>query len=252
MPHRPRHGDYGYDAPFVPLGFTVAALAFALWAIPALRYTQPFDARGRLAAAALLGIQAVSYVYTTRRGKFLVWDRLLDGLRWRGDERVLDLGCGRGALMTLVAARVPDGRVVGVDIWNATEQSGNSARACRQNVVREGVADRASIVTADMRELPFARNSFNLVVSSLAIHNVSSASGRARALAHLVRVVSPGGRLLIADIKYAKVYASELRRLGMLDVKVRRLGWRYWYGSPFAATSIVTARKAGPTEDEQA
>ena len=117
-------------------------------------------------------------------------------------------------------------------------------RACRDNAVREGVSDRVLLLTGDMRALPFPDASFDVVVSSLAIHNISTASGRARAVEQAVRVLARGGRLVIADIRRTNAYARELKRLGMLDVTTRRLGWRFWYGNPIAATSLVTARKA--------
>ena len=52
-----------------------------------------------------------SFLYTTRRGKFLECDRILDQLHLRGDEGVLDMGCGRGAVLTAVARRLTTGRV---------------------------------------------------------------------------------------------------------------------------------------------
>ena len=45
------------------------------------------------------------------------------------------------------------------------------------------------------------------------------------------------------DIQSANEYEAELRRLGAVDVERRGLGWRYWYGGPWMATSLVTARK---------
>ena len=105
------------------------------------------------------------------------------------------------------------------------------------------MGDRVVLQTGDMRALPFLDASFDLVVSSLAIHNIPTAAGRALAIAHAVRVLAPGGRLVVADIRRTGAYASELQRLGMLDVATRRLGWRFWYGNPIAATSLVTARK---------
>jgi arsenite methyltransferase len=45
----------------------------------------------------LLLLQTIpSYLYSTLRGKYAVWAELLDSLQLRGDERALDLGCGRG------------------------------------------------------------------------------------------------------------------------------------------------------------
>src|SRR5437588_11553201 len=69
---------------------------------------------------------AASYVYTTRAGKFRVWAELLDGLQLRGDERLLDIGCGRGAVLLMAAQRLPAGRAVGADPWSKTDHSGTA------------------------------------------------------------------------------------------------------------------------------
>ena len=74
--------------------------------------------RGHLAATmgfygAFFLTNAFSFLYTTRRGKFHVWEEILDDLRLGGDERVLDMGCGRGAVLTAVAKRLRTGRVTG-------------------------------------------------------------------------------------------------------------------------------------------
>ena len=102
-----------------------------------------------------------------------------------------------------------------------------------------------TIDTGDMRSLPFADGSFDLVVSSLAIHNIRGRLDRAKAVAEAWRVLKPGGRLLIADIRSTALYAKTLETLGAVTT-TRRLGWRFWYGNPFAATSLVTASKPSP------
>ena len=241
-----RRGDYGYDAPYALLGFTAVAVLALGAAIVSALMGQSVTTRPTiisLAYSAFFAFNASSFFYTTRRGKFIVWARVIGAMSWRGDERVLDLGCGRGALLTMVARRLTTGTVTGVDLWTTLDQSGLSEHACRENAVREGVSDRVVLQTGDMRALPFADASFDLVVSSLAIHNIGTAAGRAVAIAHAVRVLAPGGLLVIADIRRTGAYARELRRLGMLDVATRRLGWRFWYGNPIAGTSLVTARK---------
>ncbi len=183
------------------------------------------------------------YLHTTLRGKFVAWAELLNQSGLRGDERILDLGCGRGAVLLMAAQYLTTGRAVGVDLWRSVDQSGNAAEATRRNALAEGVADRVELHTGDMTALPFADNSFDVVVSSLAIHNISGRAGREKAVDEAVRVLRPGGRLLIADIRGTRQHQAQLAKLGMKDVARRRLGWQFWWGGPWAATHLVTATK---------
>ena len=186
---------------------------------------------------------AASFLYTTRRGKFVEWARILDGLSLAGTERVLDMGCGRGAVLTAVARRLTTGRVTGIDIWSTSDQSGNAKDVTLRNASLEGVADRVAIETGDMRALPFADASFDLVVSSLAIHNIRANADRRQAIAEAFRVLKPGGRLVIADIRATAIYADAVAQRGATNLQRRRLGWRFWWGNPVAATTLLTASK---------
>jgi arsenite methyltransferase len=160
----------------------------------------------------------------TRAGKFAVWADLLDRLELKGDERLLDIGCGRGAVLLMAAQRLPRGRAVGVDVWSTKDQSGNAEQVTRQNAELEGVADRVELHTADMRELPFDDGSFDVVVSSLAIHNVPGAGERARALCEAARVLKKGGKLAILDVRHTRAYARELAARGLKITDHRSLG----------------------------
>src|SRR5262245_38053133 len=198
-----RKGSYGIDAPsLLPfLGALVVAnvvsgvISGTVW---------PFVGAAAVLACAGCGL------YTSRRGKFVVWAGLLDQLRLRGDERVLDLGCGRGAVLLLAAQRLTTGRAVGVDVWRRGDQTGNAADATRRNAVAEGGADRVELHTADLTALPFAADAFDLVVSNVAVHNLKGRAAREKAIEEAVRVLRPGGRLLIADLWGTRLYQTHL------------------------------------------
>jgi len=242
-------GDYGIDGSFhtisargQAIGIGAEAAALAVWA--GISW-----ARGKRLTAALAGASAVGmiattawYVYATRWGKFVAWDRVLDDLRLQGDETLLDLGCGRGAVLLAAAKRLPRGRAIGVDLWRA-DQTENSQQATLANAALENVADRIEVHTADMTALPLADDSVDVVVSSLAIHNIPTHAGRRQALDQAVRVLRPGGRLAIADLWETRQHAAHLRELGWRNVQRRNLGWRMWYGGPWFSTHLVTATK---------
>jgi ubiquinone/menaquinone biosynthesis C-methylase UbiE len=231
-----RRGSYGIDAPYVLIGLLAGGIV-------------PFAAgfffpHGWIVS--LIGlinlISAVLFVHTTLRGKFVIWHRELAGLGLRGTEKIADLGCGRGAVLTLAAQMVPQGRVTGVDLWRSTDQSGNEPEATMKNVTAEGVEGLVTLDTADLRALPYVDGEFDVVLSSLAIHNIRTEEDRLAAVNEAARILKPGGRLMIADISHASVYAAELQTLGF-TVVLRPLGWQFWYGGPWIAASMVHATK---------
>jgi ubiquinone/menaquinone biosynthesis C-methylase UbiE len=142
--------------------------------------------------------------------------------------------------MVLIAAarRLPAGRAVGADLWSR-DQSGNRPEATLANAAAAGVADRVGVHTADMTALPFSDASFDVVTSAMAIHNIRSAEGRYRAVDEAMRVLRPGGQLLIADPwPMTGKYAAHLGR-GTL----RGLGPGYWYGGPWLSVTLLHAVK---------
>ena len=232
-------GGYGGIAVFLVAG--AGLLAGDRWA--KRRGNRVAGLAAKTGALAVAGV-AASYFYTTGPGKLSVWRDLLDELGLRGDEHVLDIGCGRGAVLISAAHRLPRGHATGADIWRMRDQSGNSQAATERNALAEGVSERVDVVRADARDLPFPAATFDVVLSNLTFSNIRDSEERAGALREAVRVLRPGGRLRVVDDR-ADRYVLALQGAGCVDVEVRRLDWRTWSGLPGHHFTLVSARKPG-------
>jgi SAM-dependent methyltransferase len=222
---RPARADYGLDAPGVVRNlFLVGAgglllggtAAFGLWSggVGPVNLTGMF-----LGCGVSFTLTGLGMVWNSTRGKVREREGLLDHVPWTGAEQVLDVGCGRGLLLVGAAKRLTTGRATGIDVWQAEDLSGNRPEAAVENARREGVADRVEVRTADMRQLPFADGSFDVVVSRAAVHNLYAATDRAQAIREVARVLKPGGRALIADIRHGTEYTATFAANGCPSVE---------------------------------
>lgn len=225
--------DYGLDSPhrihsYALRGGLVLAFAIGLWISNGASATASASVLV-LIGAGYLAASGVMY-WSSRVAKLKARDRILDSLTWRGDEKVLDVGCGLGLFAIGAAKRLKTGRVTGVDI--------QPADAARENAKLEGVTDKIRIETADSLKLPFQNDSFDVVLSSLALHNLESVTDRAAALREMARVLKPGGRAAIFDILHTTEYAKVLQEIGLADVQLSPMSFLWC-----VPTRSLTARK---------
>jgi len=227
----PPAADYGIDAPVVVKRmFSRAAWCIGVGlAVYFINHSEYPDTSAKLLA--VLGISGLVFlgigaymVWSSKTGKLAMRDRLLDSLELKGDEKVLDAGCGRGLMMIGAAKRLKSGKVTGIDIWSPIDLSKNSAEAARENAKIEGVSDKVRVENGDVRHLVYPDKNFDVVVSSLVIHNIPDARERDRAVRELWRVLRPGGKLLIWDIQRTEDYAKVLRESGA-DVTISGANW---------------------------
>lgn len=111
--------------------------------------------------------------------------RVMDRLSLRGDETVLDAGCGSGRVTRLLAQRLPRGRVVAVD---GSAQMVEEARANLADLV---AAKRAEVHHQDLLELALA-DPVDAVFSSAVLHWVLD---HERVFERLRAALAPGGRM---------------------------------------------------------
>jgi SAM-dependent methyltransferase len=102
---------------------------------------------------------------------------------------ILDVGCGGGQVMAFMAARHPAAGFVGLDL--------SPQQVARARERTRALGDRISVVEGSALELPFADGRFDLVYSCASIkHWPDPAQG----LGECVRVLKPGGRLLVIEV----------------------------------------------------
>jgi arsenite methyltransferase len=237
--------NYGIDAPGLVRNFAfagIASLVVGVYFYYAFGADRPALAMTVVIVGIVWGLLGLGsaglMVWSSKVGKLKERDRILDAIPWRGDETVLDAGCGRGLLLIGAAKHLSTGTAIGVDIWRKGDQSGNSPEVTLENAKAEGVEGRVEIRDGDLRDLPFEDGSFDVVLSSLALHNIHDREEREGALRELTRVLKPGGRLTIVDVWDTGEYARVLREGGMEGVW--RSGLRF---NIFPPVREVTAKK---------
>lgn len=217
--------NYGIDRPDIVTAFTAAGAVFLVLAALSVF---------RLDAAVLwistLFAVAAWFVVGSKIVKPRVAADLLGSIPWRGDETVLDIGCGRGLLLIMAAKRLSTGRAVGIDVWNRRLQSGNRPAKTLENARIEGVANRVTVADGDASRLPFDDGTFDIVVTSLVFHHLED-SARQRALEEVARVLKPGGYLAMIELSHARAYAQVLSQLGIADVEVSPRKVQLFFGT---------------------
>ena len=224
-------GDYGLDAPLAIRNLVISGVSSIIAGIilqSILALTQSSQVANillilGLSAGSIMLVTASLLIWSSKIGKLQIRERLIDSLSLIGTEIVLDVGCGRGLLLNAAARHLTTGRAIGIDLWQSSDQFGNHPETTLENAKIEGVVNLVEVKTGDMRELPFEDHTIDVVVSSLAIHNIPDKQGRAKAMQEIARVLFPGGRLALLDFQCTAEYAQTLNEFGWHEVKISRL-----------------------------
>ncbi len=236
-----RKGNYGIDSPVIVATLCIlglAGLATGYFSATAWRWV----ADG-LGGYFLLG--AAGMLFYSKVGKLSLRERLLDRIPWRGDEKVLDVGCGRGLLTVAVASRLSSGSVVGVDVWHHGAVTGNRADSVLENATIEGVRHRVAVKEGDARELPFADGAFDAVVSNFVVHELKNRADRERMMREVARVLKPGGRVALVDFIFTDECVGDLRKFGVETERARDGFVSFWVSAILNFGAVKTYHVVG-------
>jgi len=101
--------------------------------------------------------------------------------------RILDVGCGTGALLRLLCERLPQADLTGVDA---------SPEMIRMAAASNPAPERLRFVQGTAEELPFPDSQFDLVLSTISFHHWAD---QQRGLREVARALAPGAPFVLAD-----------------------------------------------------
>ncbi len=165
------------------ISFIICALS-ALWCIEAYR---AFSYGGKRQLSRQIIKSVADYVSVPQGG------------------RILDVGCGSGALTIACAKRNPGCEVVGLNRWGK-EYLAYNLQLCENNAKAEGVKN-VRFVAGNAIKLPFPDESFDAVTSNYVYHNIAGHNKQAL-LMETLRVLKKGGTFSIHDLMSQKRYGD--------------------------------------------
>jgi ubiquinone/menaquinone biosynthesis C-methylase UbiE len=145
--------------------------------------------------------------------------------------RILDVGCGSGAMNLVLARRFPDSEIVGIDL------SEPLLRLAREGAEAANLGERVRFERADVQEIPYDDDSFDVVINTNMVHLVEDP---VRMLDEMERVLVPGGFLFIADLRrsWLGFFEREIRSALTLP-EARKLFSRSRLREGFFAASML-------------
>ncbi len=235
----------------VVLGIVLAAICGLVTFLLLRRGQRPPEVEALIEATAHRYLDAGLVQCEIVRGKLRhdpVYFALLRGGALPDSGKLLDLGCGRGIALALLAAAGDQGARAGYpEGWRpppALQLAGIDADDRAAGVARCGLNGRAAIATADLLAVPLPQADAILLIDVL--HYLPPAEQQ-RLLSRVAEALPPGGLLLVREADAAAGWRFQAIRFSERLMALCRRDWRQWrqgfhYRSQAAWTSLLTAR----------
>ena len=192
MAKKAQYGYYGLPkiavsvAVFVGIGIVIG-LFWLKWLGVAI---------GGFGIYSILAYGIALYLLNRREGPDAEIEKML---KLKGNENILDVGCGLGRMAIGVAKGLTTGKVVGIDIWDKMELLNNCPERAYQNAEIEGVRDKVEFKTGNILSIPFPDSSFDVITCSSVVNNLHTEGEKLDALKEIFRVLKPGGTFLMME-----------------------------------------------------
>ena len=163
-----------------------------------------------------------TFSYSGGRLMGKIHDFLISKLPWDGNGKLLDVGCGSGALAINIAKKFPKGKITGIDYWGMGWDYGK--KMCEENAKIEK-AGNITFQKGDACHLDFPDESFDAVVSNFVFHEVRVEPDKEKLMREALRVLKKGGSFAFHDLmedrhmyKDMDAFVEELKKEGFEEV----------------------------------
>ena len=125
-------------------------------------------------------------------------------------DKIIDVGCGFGGINLVLGGSFTESEIIGIDL------SEPLLEIARENIENTDLADRMKFEKADVQEIPYDENSFDVVINTNMVHLVDDP---VKMLNEIERILVPGGYLFVADLRrsWLGIFEREIRSALTLD-----------------------------------
>lgn len=129
---------------------------------------------------------------------------------------IFDIGCGHGAAFSIIRRTFRPGKLIGIDIYRP------ALSYAQKRIQRENI--QAELIHTDCTHLPLSSNSVDIVLCHQTLHHLTQ---QKEALQEVMRILKPGGTLLLAESTKKYIYSWLIRVFFRHPMEVQKTAGEY-------------------------